>query len=159
MGNISSCFYAQSHSTAKLIDLHHNSLRLVDVPVTAAELMLERPGYVVSPLIDFRRDLRLSAMKADEILSGGSVYVLIPVTRVHGKVSESEMAIIDSACGERRSKRRSSRVLPVATEISGEGTDHNPVKVLGEGRDTGVPSYRNRMRQWKPALEPICEGI
>ncbi|KAL0459755.1 UNVERIFIED_CONTAM: hypothetical protein Slati_0602700 [Sesamum latifolium] len=76
MGNISSCFYAQSHA-AKLIDLQHNTLRLVDVPVTAAELMLEHPGYVVSPLIDFRRDFRLSAMKADEILSGSRVYMLI----------------------------------------------------------------------------------
>ncbi|KAL0389703.1 UNVERIFIED_CONTAM: hypothetical protein Scaly_0327400 [Sesamum calycinum] len=158
MGNISSCFYAQSHA-AKLIDLQHNILRLVDVPVTAAELMLEHPGYVVSPLIDFRRDRRLSAVKADEILSGGRVYILIPVTRVHGKVSESEMAIIESACGERRSKRRSSRVLPVVTEISGVGTD-NPVKVFGEVRDiVGVPSDRIRMRQWKPALEPIHEGI
>ncbi|KAL0435961.1 UNVERIFIED_CONTAM: hypothetical protein Sradi_0304000 [Sesamum radiatum] len=157
MGNISSCFYAQSHA-AKLIDLQHNTLRLVDVPVTAAELMLEHPGYVVSPLIDFRRDFRLSAMKADEILSGGTVYILIPVTRVHGKVSESEMAFIESACGERRSKRHSSRVLPVVTEISGEDTD-DPVKVLGEVRDIGVPSYRNRVRQWKPALGPIYEGI
>ncbi|KAL2251384.1 uncharacterized protein LOC105173762 [Sesamum indicum] len=157
MGNISSCFYAQSHA-AKLIDLQHNTLSLVHVPITAAELMLEHPGYVVSPLIDFRCGFRLSAMKADEIVSGGTVYILIPVTRVHGKLSESEMAIIESASGERRSKRRSSRVLPVVTEISGEGAD-NPVKVFGEVRDIGVPIDRNRMRQWKPALEPIYEGI
>ncbi|KAI3449404.1 hypothetical protein Pfo_006069 [Paulownia fortunei] len=153
MGNISSCFYVQSN-TAKLIDLHRNILRLVDVPVTAAELMLEEPGHVVSPLYDFRRDFRLSAMKADESLSGGRVYILIPVSRVNGKVSESEMAVIESACGERRAKRRSSKVIPVVTEIPGDGTD-NSVKLLGEENDIGLMNYR--MRQWKPALEPIYE--
>ncbi|PIN06638.1 hypothetical protein CDL12_20807 [Handroanthus impetiginosus] len=155
MGNVTSCFYVQSNK-AKLIDLHRNTMRLVDAPVTAAELMLEEPGYVVSPMSDFRRDLRLSAMKADDSLSGGGVYLLIAVNRVNGKVSESEMEFIDSACRERRAKRRSSRVLPVVTEISGDGSD-NPVTLLGEGSQIGTVNYR--IRQWKPALEPIFEGI
>ncbi|KAL8557596.1 hypothetical protein ACS0TY_004881 [Phlomoides rotata] len=72
MGNITSCFNAQSN-TAKLIDLHRNTLPLVDVPVTAAELMLEAPGYIVSPVTNLRRDLWISTLKADESLSGGVV--------------------------------------------------------------------------------------
>ncbi|KAL8514262.1 hypothetical protein ACS0TY_013396 [Phlomoides rotata] len=72
MGNITSCFNAQSN-TAKLIDLHRNTLPLVDVPVTVAELMLEAPGYIVSPVTNLRRDLRISTLKADESLSGGVV--------------------------------------------------------------------------------------
>ncbi|KAI3460760.1 hypothetical protein Pfo_017423 [Paulownia fortunei] len=108
MGNISSCFYVESQ-VAKLIDLRGNILRLVDVPLTAAELMLEQPGHVISPL----NDTRISAMKADESLSAGKVYILIPVSRVHGKLSESEMSGIELAGVKRRSKRRSSRVLPV----------------------------------------------
>ncbi|KAL8527235.1 hypothetical protein ACS0TY_005206 [Phlomoides rotata] len=155
MGNITSCFNAQSN-TAKLIDLHRNTLRLVDVPVTAAEIMLEAPGYIVSPVTDFRRDLRISALKADESLSGGVVYLLISVGRVNGKVSESEMAVIESVCGRRRAKRHSSKILPVVTEITGDCSD-NPVKVFDEGSDIGRLNFRNK--QWKPALEPIHEGI
>ncbi|KAL8544908.1 hypothetical protein ACS0TY_005207 [Phlomoides rotata] len=155
MGNITSCFNAQSN-TAKLIDLHRNTLRFVDVPVTAAELMLEAPGYIVSPVTDFRRELRISALKADESLSGGVVYLLISVGRVNGKVSESEMAVIESICGRRRAKRSSSKILPVVTEIAGDCSD-NPVKVFGEGSDIGRLDFR--IKQWKPALEPIHEGI
>ncbi|KAG8389554.1 hypothetical protein BUALT_Bualt02G0241300 [Buddleja alternifolia] len=157
MGNISSCFNSQSH-TAKLIDLHRSTFRVVDVPVTAAELMLEEPGHVVSPVNDLSRDLRLSAMKADESLTGGKVYILIPLSRVNGKVSESEMAVIKSACCQRKMKRRSSRVIPVAAEIAAVDTN-NPVKLVGDqGTDNGILSYRIK-QQWKPALEPIREGI
>lgn len=154
MGNITSCFSTQSN-TAKLIDLNRKTVRVVDLPATAAELMLEEPGCVVSPANDLRRDRRFSAVKADDCLTGGGVYVLIPVGRVNGKVSESEMAVIESICGERRAKRRSSKVLPVEAEVSGDG-GCNPVKLLGEESDVGRLNYR--LKQWKPVLEPIYEG-
>ncbi|XP_057779405.1 uncharacterized protein LOC130997984 [Salvia miltiorrhiza] len=155
MGNSTSCFTAQSN-TAKLIDLHRETVRVFGLPTTAAELMLEAPGRVVSPVSDLRRDRRFSAMKADEILAGGGVYILIPVSRVNGKVSESEMAALDSFCGDRRSKRRSSKVLPVVAEVSDDGCD-NPARLLGEESDIGRQNHR--VKQWKPALEPIYEGI
>ncbi|KAL1543972.1 hypothetical protein AAHA92_20881 [Salvia divinorum] len=142
MGNISSCITAQPN-TAKLIDLHRGTVREFALPTTAADLMLEEPGRLVSPVSDLRRDRRFSAIKADEILVGGGVYVLIPVSRVNGKVSDSEMAALESFCSERRSKRRSSKVLPVVAE-----------RVLGE------ESLNHRVKKhWKPALEPIHEGI
>lgn len=132
-------------------------MRLVDVPITAAELMLEDPGYIVSPVTDFLRDRRISPLKADESLSGGAVYLLISVSRVNGKVSESEMAVIESLCGSRRAKRRSSKVRPVVTEIAGECRD-NSVKLLRElGSD--IEPLNFRIKQWRPALEPIYEGI
>ncbi|KAL8544910.1 hypothetical protein ACS0TY_005209 [Phlomoides rotata] len=62
--NITSCFNAQSNK-AKLIDLHRNTLRLVDIPVTAAELMLEEPGYAVSPVTGSRRDCQISVISAN----------------------------------------------------------------------------------------------
>lgn len=86
-------------------------------------------------------------MKAEETLSAaaGEVYILIPLSRVHGKLSESEMAGIELAGVKRRGKRRSSKILPLVTENSGESVN-NPVKVLGEGSDNGISSYL--MRQW-----------
>ncbi|KAH6813896.1 hypothetical protein C2S51_022914 [Perilla frutescens var. frutescens] len=155
MGNITSCFSAQSN-TAKLIDIHRKTVRAVDLPATAAELMLEEPGRVLSPVNDLRRDRRFSAVKADECLAGRGVYILIPVSRVNGKVLESEMAVIESICGGGRTKRRSSKILPVVAEVSGDGCD-NPGKLIGGESDIGRVNCR--VKQWKPALEPIYEGI
>ncbi|KAL2454318.1 Nuclear pore protein [Abeliophyllum distichum] len=53
--------------------------------------MLEEPGHVVFTAVEISRsNSRFSAMKADEQLTAGKVYVLIPVCRVRSKVSESE---------------------------------------------------------------------
>ncbi|XP_047952444.1 uncharacterized protein LOC125198022 [Salvia hispanica] len=145
MGNISSCITAQPN-TAKLIDLQRGTVRLLALPTTAADLMLEEPGRLVSPISELRRDRRFSAIKADENLIGGGVYVVIPVSRVNGRVADSEMEAIEWFCSGRRSKRRSSRVLPE------EGCDR---VVLGEEIGRG----NHRVKQWKPALEPIHEGI
>ncbi|KAG6432711.1 hypothetical protein SASPL_104296 [Salvia splendens] len=147
-----SCITAQPN-TAKLIDLHRGTLRLLPLPTTAADLMLEQPGRLVSPVSHLRRDRRFSAIKADDILVGGGIYVLIPVSRVNGRVADSEMAAIESFCSGRRSKRRSSRVLPVVADQ--EGCD----RVLGEAESEVIGRRNHRVKQWKPALEPIHEGI
>ncbi|KAL6515925.1 hypothetical protein OROGR_019230 [Orobanche gracilis] len=141
MGNMCSCFQASQSDKAKLLDLRRNILRLVDAPVTAAELMLDEPGHVISPLNDFR----VSAMKAEDSLTGGKSYILIPISRLNGKLSESEMAIIESFFDKREVKLRSSVVIPLVPEISGDCTD---IGILNQ----------YRMRHWEPALEPICEG-
>ncbi|KAL2480854.1 receptor-like kinase TMK3 [Abeliophyllum distichum] len=53
--------------------------------------MLEEPGHVVFPAVEISgSNSRFSAMKADEQLTAGKFYVLIPVCRVRSKVSESE---------------------------------------------------------------------
>ncbi|KAL2556506.1 uncharacterized protein Fot_01245 [Forsythia ovata] len=146
MGNFTSCCFVESQ-TAKIIDLHGN-IRIVEIPLTAADLMLEEPGHVVSPAVEISRsNSRFSAMKADEQLTAGKVYVLIPVCRVRSKVSESEMAVINAG-DKKKAKRRDSKVLPVVTESSGEEI-YTPVKL--------IPNQR--LSPWKPALEPISEGI
>ncbi|XP_022890532.1 uncharacterized protein LOC111405741 [Olea europaea var. sylvestris] len=147
MGNFISCCSVESQ-TAKIIDLHGN-IRIVEIPSTAADLMLEEPGHVVSPAVEISgSDSRFSAMKADEELTAGEVYIWIPVRRVHSKVSESEMAVIKASAGDGKAKRCSSKVLPVVTESSDEEID-TPVKLI----------LNQRLRPWKPALEPISEGI
>ncbi|CAA0831980.1 Unknown protein [Striga hermonthica] len=141
MGNMSSCIHPPQPDTAKLVDLRRKTVRRVAVPTAAAELMLEDPGHVISPLDGFR----LSAMKADESLDGGRVYVLVPVCRANGKLSESEMGEIESVCGKKGRRRRDSKVVP---EVSGDC-----------GGDFVGNLNQCRVRQWKPALEPIYEGM
>ncbi|EPS57459.1 hypothetical protein M569_17358 [Genlisea aurea] len=163
MGNSISCFDSKSDKAAKLIDLHRNLQRLVDVPITASELMLEEPGRAISPLSDFRLNRRICAMRADDVLSGGGTYVLIPIHRVNRRVTEAEMAILDSIAGSRRSggfvRRRGSRVLPVAAPSQicaavGEGTSRLPfVEEIGFEMVN-----RRRTKEWKPVLESIAEG-
>lgn len=143
--------------TAKLIIDFNGSIHRVKVPITAAELMLEQPGHFISPAEDLRRTLRYSAVKADDELSAGKLYMLVPTSRLHSKASVAEMAVLESACQRRRPKRRSAKVLPAAREVVCEEEREG----RGEN-DTGVPSCRlgvNNNRQWRPALEPICEWI
>lgn len=151
MGNLTSCFGIisknASFKTARLMDFHGN-LRHINVPVTVAELMLEHPGYFISPAEDLQRTLHFSAMKADEEPVLGKLYVLVPITRLHSKASVSEIALLDSACWNRRLKRPSAKVLPtVVTEVEEEG----------EESSAGLNDCRLE-NKWRLSLEPINEG-
>ncbi|CAK9152916.1 unnamed protein product [Ilex paraguariensis] len=157
MGNIICCYsLGPQPRAAKLIDVHGN-LRLIKVPITVAELMLEEPGHVISPVEVLRRTSRFEAMKADEELSSGKLYMLVPANRIHCLLSESEMALVKFSCEKKKAKRRSSKILPALTQEGGEKGEgsNDPVPVLG-GENSGLPCYR--LRQWRPALEPISEG-
>lgn len=160
MGNHTSCFFVGSSNaeTAKLFDSQGN-LQRVNLPIKAAELMLEQPGHFITRVDELRQSRRMSAMRADDELLVGKVYVLVHSSRVNSRVSELEMAIIDLACKKRGSvKPNGSKVLPAMTvESSEEG--EGEVKVLG-GKFTGLSGCRlGSHRKWSPALEPIFESF
>ena len=151
MGNLTSCFYVEIQ-TAIIISAGGN-FRKINLPITAAEIMLDEPGHVVSPAEQIRRTGRIPALKADEELSTGNVYLLVPVNRANSKPSGSEMALIESASAKRRPKRRSSKISPAATEGSGEKVE-DPITV------SPVNSAGCRLRgsrPWTPVLHPISE--
>ncbi|PSR94717.1 Protein of unknown function DUF4228, plant protein [Actinidia chinensis var. chinensis] len=151
MGNLTSCFYVEIQ-TAIIIGAGGN-FRKINLPITAAEIMLDEPGHVVSQAEQIRRTGRIAALKADEELSAGNVYLLVPVNRANSKPSESEMALIESASAKRRPKRRSSKISPAATEGSGEKIE-DPITV------SPVHSAGCRLRgsrPWTPVLHPISE--
>ncbi|XAR61401.1 hypothetical protein NMG60_11035093 [Bertholletia excelsa] len=155
MGNCSSSCCTVEPPTAILIDAQ-GKRRKIKAPVTAAEIMLDQPGHVVSPAFQIRRTGRIPAMKADEQLSVGHVYLVVPASRINSKASESEMEFIESSCGKRRSRRRSSKVLPMATGISDDKIER-PV-TISQGNGSGLTGQRlGSLRQWKPVLEPISE--
>ncbi|OAY61915.1 hypothetical protein MANES_01G226900v8 [Manihot esculenta] len=152
MGNFASCFHIPT--TAKLMDFHGN-LRQLLLPLKAADLMLEEPGHVVSSLHDLRRTRRLSALRAEDEIFAGKIYILVPLSKVHRKISDSEMAILESAEKRSKKKRSGAKILPavpVTVEVETE-----MVEAL-EGLDSGFGSCRlGNYCHWTPVLEPILE--
>ncbi|KAJ6993084.1 hypothetical protein D5086_012678 [Populus alba] len=165
MGNYTSCCsvgtLSRKPKAAKLINSQGN-LRQVTLPVKAAELMLEEPGHVIAPVDELKQRSRTIAMRADDELLPGKVYLSVPLGKVNCKISASELEIIEStiaACAKRSSKKRSgAKVLPdMAVDLREEKGSESGVKVL-EGNDTSSTSYRLvNYRQWTLALEPILE--
>ncbi|KAB5552219.1 hypothetical protein DKX38_009530 [Salix brachista] len=162
MGNYTSCCVVVSQlsrkpKTARLINSQGN-LRQVSLPVKAAELMIEEPGHVISLVDELKQRSRTIAMRADEELLPGKVYLSVPLSKVNCKISAPELAIIEAtiaACARRSSKKRSgtAKVLPaMAVDLKEEENSEGEVKVF-EGNYTSSTSYR----QWTLALEPIPE--
>ncbi|GMI69466.1 hypothetical protein like AT3G03280 [Hibiscus trionum] len=154
MGNITSgCFIPDSSSKnmAKVIDARGN-LWKVKLPAKAAEIMLEEPGHVISCVNDLKRTRSVVAMRADGELLAAEVYVLVPIGRVHNKVTDTDMAIIEAVCGGKRRRNSGAKVSPVATEVEESRVRVSPV---------AVPyGYRSRScRPWTPVLESITEVL
>ncbi|KAG2697620.1 hypothetical protein I3843_07G114600 [Carya illinoinensis] len=163
MGNYASCYFPSLSKSekAKLFDAHGNYLQQVKLPVKAAELMLEHPGHAIVPVEELRRTRCISAIRADDGLLGGKVYFLVPSGRVHCRISELEMMIIELACKKkaRKLKPSGSKVSPAmkmeSKEVGGEGEG----EVLG-GEASGLPGHHlGNHRRWSPALEPIYEAF
>ncbi|XVE73415.1 hypothetical protein DITRI_Ditri11bG0116300 [Diplodiscus trichospermus] len=144
---------------AKVIDAQGNQGK-VKLPAKAAELMLEEPGHIVSSVEDLKRTRRVAAMRADDELLVGKVYVLIPIGRVHCKVTDADMAIIEAACsGKKKRKNSGSKILPDMTEELIEEKE-NEAQVLPEKCMKGIPLPGYRLvnyKPWTPVLEPISE--
>lgn len=157
MGNHVSCysFLQSGPGTAKLFNSNGN-LRRVKVPVTAAELMLEDPGYVVSRVDDLRRTRRILAMRADDVLSAGKAYLMVPLSRVHCVVSATEMALIDAPSKKMSKKRAGSRVLPAGNDGETENSEVQSRVLVGDGGSYGRQRVGN-CRPWSPVLETISE--
>ncbi|KAB5520172.1 hypothetical protein DKX38_024491 [Salix brachista] len=166
MGNYTSCCVVFTCSrtapkTAKLMDSQGKLRQVISLPVKAAELMLEEPGHAICPLHELKQRNRLIAMRADDELLPGKLYLLVTLSKVNCKVSASELAIMESniaACEKRSSKKRNgAKVLPAMAVELEEGSE-GEVSVF-EGND--LPSSTGcrlvNYRQWTPALEPISE--
>lgn len=179
MGNhasTSSCFLKHPSPKAKLIDGNGN-LRQVKVPIKAAEVMLEEePGHVISPVDGLQTNQRISAMRADDELLAGKVYLLVRLSRVNGVFTKEETAMIHAACDKkhksslkRRGKRSAAKVLPDVTgiHVSSSTTEekesdyrdgHHVTLSVRDVTETGFSGYRFRKhRQRSPVLESISE--
>lgn len=155
---------------ARLVDLKGN-LRTIELPITAAEIMMEEPGHVISAAIDDYNNLRsaasrFSAMKAEDQLCRGKLYVLVPVGRLNSKLSDSDLVILESVCkkkrrGSSRGHHHRSKILPTSAELgdSEEKPDSCCPVMVSSSRDNVCLSSASpaRVRQWKPSLDSISE--
>ncbi|KAJ1412570.1 hypothetical protein SESBI_20298 [Sesbania bispinosa] len=153
MGNASSCYCVSNDSvsivtlkkrvkgskTAMLVDTA-GKIREIKLPVKAAELMIEEIGHVITPVEELRRTRRISALRADEELVAGKVYLLVPASRVNSKASKFEMAIAEKECGQRRGNSKTAKVSP---------SKEREVRVIPV-----CPRLGNQ-RRWNPVLDPI----
>lgn len=167
MGNISSCscisnsvtlenFNARlkGKKTAMLLDTDRSTIREIKLPVKSAELMIEAIGHVITPIEVLRRTRRITALRADEELVNGNIYLLVPVSRINSKASEFEIAIAEQLSSKRKGIK-TAKVSPSVSrlpEIDGENEVVNfPV----------CPTSSQRVgnqRQWNPVLDPISES-
>lgn len=151
MGNTSSCIPTTSEifnnkviikakkKTATLLDTCGN-VRQIKLPMKSAELMIELIGHVITPAEVLLKTRRITALRADEELVAGKVYLLVPVSRVDSKASEFEIAIAERGCGKRKGNK-TAKVSPVSKLTENDG---------------GVCFVRQR--RWNPVLDPIFES-
>lgn len=151
MGNTSSCIPTTSEifnnkviikakkKTATLLDTCGNA-RQIKLPMKSAELMIELIGHVITPAEVLLKTRRITALRADEELVAGKVYLLVPVSRVDSKASEFEIAIAERGSGKRKGNK-TAKVSPVSKLTENDG---------------GVCFVRQR--RWNPVLDPIFES-
>ncbi|CAI8615175.1 unnamed protein product [Vicia faba] len=150
MGNTGSCSCATfqifndkvikaKNKTATLLDTCGN-VRDIKLPMKSAELMIELIGYVITPVEVLLKTRRITALRADEELVSGKVYLLVPVSRVNCKASEFEIAVAERGSGKRKGNK-TAKVSPVSKLTENDG---------------GV--YCVRQRRWNPVLDPIFES-
>lgn len=154
----SSCFLNfSSNQTAKLFDAKGNFVRQVKLPLKAAELLLEEePGHVISPAEEIRRTRRFMAVKAEDEIVARKVYLLVPLSRVNHKVSESDMKLIELAYKNRsKTKRSGSKVSQAMAEEF--RMDQECLVNVSEHHRLG-PQLKGYSRGWNPVLEPISES-
>nr|GFB31924.1 hypothetical protein [Tanacetum cinerariifolium] len=119
-------------------------------------MLLEEPGHLVSQVVenDLVSCFRLCALRADEELMSGKLYLLIPVGRLNSFVSETEHEMLRSCCKsvKKVKRRNNSKVLP---------REENDCEASGDGMNSSLEGFTSQRLgsspMWKPVLEPIYE--
>ncbi|XP_020598192.1 uncharacterized protein LOC110037811 [Phalaenopsis equestris] len=160
MGNYLSCSLpspvAGFQSGPKVIlpsgDIHH----LGAASATAAELMLEHPGFFLVHSSAILINRRLFALSADEELELGVVYVMFPMDRVGSAASAGDMGRLLLAAGKQALTPAVESARPaLSTEMAAE----NRLK-LDEVDDGLFAEFRYKKslcRSRRPVLETITE--
>jgi hypothetical protein len=153
MGNTTSCsciptnraindkviIKTKKNKTATLLDTSGN-IQEIKLPMKSAELMIELIGHVITPVEDLLRTRRITALRADEELVAGKVYLAVPVSRVNSKATEFEIAMAEEGSGKRKGNK-TAKVSAVSKLTENDGGVHCV-----------------RQRRWNPVLDPIFES-
>ncbi|KAL5230302.1 hypothetical protein ABZP36_029078 [Zizania latifolia] len=169
MGNYLSCTLAKVPGAkgAKVI-MPDGGVRRVELPATAAEMMMDAPGHFLADARAARVGARLAALSADEELELGAVYATFPMKRLGTPLAAADMArLAATATREPRCSARVAAVVsapPQAEASSVVVADGAPRLRLDEmvddaaAADMSVFKHRlSRVRSRRPTLETIQE--
>ncbi|XP_078431398.1 uncharacterized protein LOC144703165 [Wolffia australiana] len=102
MGNYVACGLVGRRPKAEaVVVLPGGKMMRLSSPTTAAELMLEAPGYFAVCADEIHVGRRLRPMTADEALQMGQVYLMLPMKRVNATATVTDMDTLwRAAAGE-----------------------------------------------------------
>ncbi|KAL6609522.1 hypothetical protein ACP70R_039491 [Stipagrostis hirtigluma subsp. patula] len=171
MGNYLSCTLAKApggRRCARVI-LPDGGVRQVSLPATAAELMLDAPGYFLVDAAAATLGARLAALPADEDLELGGAYATFPMKRLGTPLAAADMARLAAAATReaRRSAKVANAVAPPTQQQqraeAGGAPARGPLEEMADDDDAaaaeiGVLKHRlSSARSRRPALETIQE--
>lgn len=176
MGNYASCtsftrphFIRETRSRELKVVLPGGEICLFRGPITAAELMLECPGFFVVNSLALYIGRRFSPLGADEELEYGNVYFMFPMKRASSMVTAADMAAVYTASRLASKQISSAKVVALPDEMSTrEATATSSGRsergdVVAEGfllAAAAAPEFLCRLsscRSKKPSLETIKE--
>ncbi|CAO2826625.1 unnamed protein product [Amaranthus hypochondriacus] len=165
MGYFNAFFKTQKSSNsknkAKLID-SLGQIKQVQLPITVAELMLENPGFATASVEELRKSHRITAMRADDLLIGRKVYLLVPVEKVNSKLFDFQMDAIEAltfSSSNGKMSRKLSGKSKVSPMLRNDESLGDLVKDLGRNKSMCENGQKKRFSKgWEPILEPILEG-
>ncbi|KAL6615810.1 hypothetical protein ACP70R_038080 [Stipagrostis hirtigluma subsp. patula] len=97
-------------------------VRHMELPATAAELMLEEPGHFLADERAMRRGRRVEAVRADADLERGVLYAALPMRRLGSLAKLADMARL-AASGE--------EIGGVGEEDHGQGKQRRAARLAG----------------------------
>ncbi|XP_009371843.2 uncharacterized protein LOC103961061 [Pyrus x bretschneideri] len=149
MGNYISCSLAtqilskHGKAAATKVIVPSGEIKQFNVPIIAAELMVDTPNFFLVNIQSLHVGRRFSHLSADEELDIGNVYVMFPMKRLNSTVTTADMGplFLTAAAGS-ASKRASGRNVRVRPAYH-----HQPMKFGNEGDEC------KRIKSWGKSLE------
>lgn len=165
------CSFGRARPRASRVVLPSGEIRQFQSAVSAAELMLECPGFFVVNTGSLHIGRRFSPLGADEELQLGNVYVMFPMKRASSVVTAADMAAVFMASTTASKRIAAAKVSDVpdstnSREAETAASDSSGWTVREEGTAEQVlaaaaaPEFGYRIgscRSKKPSLETIKE--
>lgn len=179
MGSYLSCASASACSSASVMSssntvkvvLSDGRLQEFQRQVKVAEVMLENPQHFLCHASALHVGRRISALRADEDLEMGQLYLLLPMSKLQSVLSVSDVVAI-TVKAESAKRRGSAKNSPKFAGVQSPEVENSQCGgVFLEREGNCLPKmdmermsveelarYRlSRCRSWKPKLETIRE--
>ncbi|KAK4763462.1 hypothetical protein SAY87_012900 [Trapa incisa] len=179
MGNLASCSFiprvvsstrrTMSTRSASRVVFPCGEIRQFRGPVSAAEIMLECPGFFLANTRSLHMGRRFSPLGADEELQLGNLYVMFPIMRASSVVMAADMAVVFMSSTSASKRISAAKVGHIPDEAAATPNGRGGRLAVTE-EDASVegalaaaaPEFGYRLgscRSKKPSLETIKEEL